>query len=191
MMLQQFIRIGVNMTGDYTVSERALADRLIRENYDDLVTIARARRRRGRLNDTMCTIDLLHESFIRLNGKGQWESREHFINAVALAMRNVIIDHARKKQSLKRGNGAIKISVEEAEGLFPEFRETPEQLVGISNLMEKLSLENPRWMRIVDARYFSGLTENETANALKMSGRTVRRDWQQARAWLANELLVA
>jgi len=178
------------LTGDYTAEEKKLADQLIRENYADLVTIARARRRRGGLNDTMCTIDLLHESFMRLNGKSVWESKDHFVNAVALAMRHVIVDHARKKQAQKRGKNPVKIPLEDAVGLFPEFNETPEQLVTISNLMEKMSLKNPRWMRIVDARYFSGLTEFETAKILKMSTRTVRRDWKEARDWLSENLEV-
>ena len=161
--------MGVELTGDYTADEKKLADQLMRENYDDLVTIARARRRRGGLNDTMQTIDLLHESFMRLNGKSIWESKDHFINAVALAMRHVIVDHARKKQAQKRGENPVKIALQDAEGLFPEFNETPEQLVGISNLMEKMSAKNPRWMRIVDARYFSGLTEFETAPSCTLS----------------------
>ena len=73
---------------------------------------------------------------------------------------------------------------------MPEFTETPEQVVGISQLLEQLASSNPRWMRVVDARYFSGMTEKETAEILGMSERTVRRDWREARDWMATRLQI-
>jgi len=167
---------------DYSASERDFADQLYKVYYQDLVKIARSRRRRGAGNSTLGTIDILHESYLKLKGQAGWVSREHFINAVSLAMRHVIIDYARNKQASKRGNGQVNIPYDDA--LMPEFWETPEQLVQISHLLEKLKNENPKWMRIVDARYFSGFTENETAEILNMSSRSVRREWKLVRQWL-------
>lgn len=157
----------------YKDNELGLAAELFQSNYDDLVIIARARRRRSNRNQTLATIDILHESFIRLNKNTAWESREHFINAAALAIRNVIIDYARKKKAAKRDFG--KRTDMNAE-LMPEFWESSEQIIQISDLMDKLKIQNSRWMRIVDARYFCGFTEDETADILKLGATTIGRD---------------
>ena len=104
-------------------------------------------------------------------------------------MRCVIVDHARRKHAAKRGGTALSIDADES--LLPEFAETPEQVVAIAELMDRLAAENERWMLVVDARYFSGMTEAETALTLGISERTARRDWQEARSWLALALGVA
>ena len=175
---------------DYSSDERAVADQLITEHYDVLTRIARAKRRRMKVNDTMCTTDILHETYFKIGDRANWSSSDHFIRCASLAMRCVIVDYARKKLTNKRGSGAVKVSLQDSEGLMPEFSETPEQIVGISRLLKKLGASNPRWMRVVDARYFSGMTEIETAEALGMNARTVRRDWRDARDWMASELEV-
>ena len=161
---------------------------MVSEHYELLVTIARAKRRRAGFGATMSTSDILHESYLKLDGSPGWRSSEHFIRAATLAMRHVIVDHARRKLSQKRGGGAVHLEIDEAEGLLPEFGETPEEIVAIAELLKKLEATNPRWMRIVDARYFSGMTETETADALGLSDRTVRRDWQEVRAWIAEQM---
>lgn len=176
---------------DYSVDEKSVADKLISEHYDLLTRVARSKRRRMNVNDTLSTTDILHETYFKMSDKSNWVSSEHFVRCAALAMRCVIVDYARKKLTNKRGSGAIKISLEDSEGLMPEFSETPEEIVGISRLLEKLGQSNPRWMRVVDARYFSGMTENETAEALGMNARTVRRDWHDARRWMAGQLQVS
>ena len=176
---------------DYSTDEKSVADKLISEHYDLLMRVARTKRRRMNVNDTLSTTDILHETYFKLSDKSNWVSSEHFVRCAALAMRCVIVDYARKKLTIKRGNGAVKISIEDSDALLPEFSETPEEIVGISRLLEKLSTKNPRWMRVVDARYFSGMTENETAEALGMSPRTVRRDWQAARDWMGQQLQVS
>ena len=176
---------------DYSATEKSTADKLIAEHYDLLTRVARSKRRRMNVNDTLCTSEILHEAYFKLNNKSHWVSSEHFVRCATLAMRCVIVDHARKKLTNKRGSGAEKISLEESEGVMPEFAETPEEIVGISRLLEKLGTTNPRWMRVVDARYFSGMTEAETAEALEMNARTVRRDWHDAREWMAVQLQVS
>ncbi|MEL7188060.1 MAG: ECF-type sigma factor [Pseudomonadota bacterium] len=174
----------------YNDNDRALAERIIAENYDTLIDIARAKRRRADLGDTLQTSDLLHECWLKLDGKRQWNSEEHFIRAAVLAMRHVIIDHLRRRKADKRGGGSKAETLDE-ERAFPEFSETPEQLLQIGQMMEKLEASNPRWMRIVDARYFAGMTEDEAAGALNISARTVRREWRNAREWIGEQLGVA
>ena len=178
------------LTG-YASNERDVAEGLFREGYQVLLTLARSRRRGARFSDTMQTSDVLHESFLKLSGKHVWQSQEHFMRTASLAMRQVIVDHARARLTDKRGGGQPTASLEEAEQFNAEFSETPEQIIAIADLLERLEQENPRWMRIVDARYFAGMTEDETAEALGLSPRTVRRDWRAARDWLANALGIA
>ena len=170
----------------YSATERAMAERLITDNYAELVQLARQKRRRAGGQSTLATIDLLHEGLLKLDTDRDWHSREHFFRSANLAMRCVIVDHARRKQSAKRGGDAVRVDVDEA--LLPEFAETPEQVVAIAELMDRLAAANERWMLVVDARYFSGMTETETAIALGISERTARRDWQDARQWLADQL---
>lgn len=177
--------------GNYSDLEQELAHELFDRHYDDLLIIARARRRRNTNSDTFETIDILHESFMKMNKAQKWSSSKHFINAVALAIRHVIIDHARRKQTVKRGDEVSLIPIESDDALLPEFWETPEQIIEISDLMGKLKQENPRWMRVVDARYFCGFTEGEAAVILGVSNRTVRRDWSLARNWLATTMELA
>ena len=176
---------------DYSAEEKSTADKLITEHYGLLTRVARSKRRRMRVNDTFSTSEILHETYFKMNEKSHWVSSEHFIRCATLAMRCVIVDHARKKLTNKRGRGAKKVSLDKGEELMLEYSETPEEIIGISYLLEKLASKNPRWMRIVDARYFSGMTEVETCDALGMSARTVRRDWLAARSWMAEQLQVA
>ncbi|MEL7309921.1 MAG: ECF-type sigma factor [Pseudomonadota bacterium] len=172
---------------DYTRSDRELADKLFRENYDALLNIARARRRRAQL-DTMNTVDLLHESYLKLGRQSGYESTQHFQRTASLAMRHVIVDHARRRISEKRGGAQRDVPLDAVEDMLPGFSETPEQIVLISELMGRLGQYRERWMHIVDARYFAGMTEEETAYLYGISVRTVRREWAEARKWLAEML---
>jgi len=176
---------------NYTQDEQRIADQLITEHYDMLTRIARAKRRRMNVNDTFATTEILHETYFKMSDKASWTSSEHFIRCAALAMRCVIVDHARKKLTAKRGSGAKHVSIDDHGATLPEYSETPEEIIGISDLLQKLAKLNPRWMRIVDARYFSGMTEGETAEALGLSARTVRRDWRDARDWMAGKMAIS
>lgn len=175
----------------YGRAERDRAEALIAEHYATLIGIARAKRRRNGLSDTLSTVDLLHEAYVRIGGKALFDDGAHFIRAVNLAMRHVIIDHARRKLAEKRGGGAGAVTLDDRSPLLPEFSETPEELVGIAQLLRALEVCNPRWLKVVDARYFGGMTEDETASVLGVSTRTVRRDWTEARQWLAERMGLA
>jgi RNA polymerase sigma factor (TIGR02999 family) len=175
----------------YALDERERAEALIAEHYETLVGIARAKRRRSGLSDTVSTVDLLHEAYVRIGGQTLFDDGAHFIRAVNLAMRHVIIDHARRKLADKRGGGERDVTLDERSPVLPEFSETPEELVGIAQLLRALEACNPRWLKVVDARYFGGMTEDETANVLGVSTRTIRRDWTEARQWLAEKMGLA
>lgn len=164
-----------------------MATGLLTQAYEPLLNIARNRRRRVGFNATMMTEDILHDCFLKLSGKTIWQSQEQFMRTACLAIRQVIVDHARKKFTIKRGNGNNNLTYNDNEPVLPEYNETPEQILAINVLLEQLEEKKPRLSKVVDARYFAGLTEAETAIALGVSERTVRRDWQTAKAWLADK----
>ncbi|MFN7055645.1 ECF-type sigma factor [Hyphomonas sp.] len=172
----------------YALIDQRLADLYFAECYEALLQIARQRRRRSRMHDTFGTVDILHETYLRMTGKPAWQSRQHFLSTAALAMRQVIIDHARRKAAAKRSSGLPDLSLDNDQRVFPEFNETPEQIVVIGDILEQLGEANPRWLRILDCRYFAGMTEAETAETLGVSERTVRRDWVMVRGWLADRM---
>ena len=171
----------------YDQSEETAAKELFHLHYERLIAIARERRRRGGASETLRTADLLHEAFLRMDTDRSYADVQHFLRSAALAMRHVVIDYARKRLTARRGSGQRPLPIQDNEDLA-EFSETPEQIVAISDLLSSLEAENPRWLRIVDARYFAGMTEVETAELLGVTDRTVRRDWTAAREWLAERL---
>ena len=175
----------------YSETDRLIAERLFSENYEMLISLARKGRRRAGFSQTLQTADVLHEAFLRLVGSDGWRSQDHFFGVVVLATRQVIVDHARRRMAAKRGGGAATASLDELEPLCDEFAESPAEIVEIADLLGQLEQTNPRWMRIVDARYFAGLTEAETAAVFGLSERTVRREWRAARDWLAAKMGVA
>ncbi|HFB55587.1 MAG TPA: sigma-70 family RNA polymerase sigma factor, partial [Hellea balneolensis] len=162
--------------------------RLIELHYETLKTIARAKRRRAGVGQTMLTTDVLHESWLKLKSKGGWADEAHFMRTAALAMRHVLVDYARAKLSQKRGEKARHDCYDDLADCLPEFKETPEQIIIISDMLGKLKAMNPRYVKIVDLRYFGGFTESETAEILGVTDRTVRRDWKITKAWLAAEM---
>ena len=169
----------------YTEGEEACARALFVENYEVLLGIARQRRRRHGLSDTLQTTALVHEAFLKLDSNRVYADGDHFIAASALAIRHVIVDYVRGKLTARRGQGQANIAIDDD---LPEFSENPEEIAQIADLLDRLGEENPRWLRIVDARYFAGMTEDETAEMMGLSTRTVRRDWKEARGWIRTKL---
>lgn len=167
----------------YASSDLLMADELVRLHQDTLIEMARSRRRRAGATDTLMTMDLWHEAYLKLQASEGFRSIPHFLAVASIAMRQVIVDNARRKLADKRRVPG--------ESVLPEFSESPEQVVAIAQLLERMGALRPRWLRIVDARYFGGLTEEETAALLGLSERTVRRDWVEVRAWLAKEMGLA
>ena len=132
---------------------------------------------------TLQTTALLNEAYLRLvdNPKRDWHNRTHFIAAASQLMRRIMVDRARERRALKRGGDAMKVSLDEA-ALVSEQR--AEELLALDEALEKLAAQDPRKSQIVELRYFGGLTTEETAAFLKISHRTVRREWRMAKVWL-------
>ncbi len=161
---------------------QALAPMLL----DDLRQRARRERRRVGAGETMRTTALVHEAFLRLHRSGQWADELHFLRSAALAMRQALVDHARRRLSEKRGSGRVE-SLEDHPGVEP-FLVSDEQLVEVDEALRELAALNPRLAQVVECRFFGGFSEPETARILGITDRTVRRDWVKARAWLFTRL---
>lgn len=160
--------------------------------YDELKTLAHIQRRqRGAV--TLNTTAIVHETFIKLAGRERLDvhDRNHFLAVAARAMRQVLIDHARHRLTAKRGAGAVAISFEQIEGALgtSDPGETPaEALVALDESITRLASHSERQGRVVECRFFAGLSIEETARALGTSPATVKRDWAMAQAWLYHDL---
>ena len=162
---------------------------LVEALYADLKRLARAQRGRLNAGETMQTTAIVHEAYLKLARGGHWQSREHFMNAAAQAMRQVLVDYARQRLAAKCGSGVAPLELDEEIAILKG--ETPEQVLALNDAMEKLGALNPRLVQIVECRYFAGYTEEETARTLGITDRTVRRDWVKAKAWLFREIKAA
>jgi RNA polymerase sigma factor (TIGR02999 family) len=171
----------------YREGDRDAFERLVPIVYDDLRRIARAHLRRNRAGHTLNTTVLVHEAYLRLvdQTRAQWEDRQHFLSVCARAMRQIIISNARKHAAAKRGGGERRVTLDEGR---IAGNEDAEWLLSLDRALERLAARNERLARVVECRYFAGLSERETADALQTSLRTVQRDWMRARAWLREDL---
>lgn len=160
-------------------------DALFARVYGELRRLAR-RVRQGRAGETLRTTALVHEAYLKLipSAEQRWESRAHFFAVAARAMRQVLVDAARRRQALKRGGGAMLVSLEEG----VPAPERGEELLALDDALLQLGARNQRWVRIVEHRFFAGMTAEETAAVMELSLRTVEREWRAARAWLIEEL---
>jgi RNA polymerase sigma-70 factor, ECF subfamily len=166
---------------------RNAESRLMPLVYAELRRLAAHYMRGERSGHTLQATALVHEAYLRLVGikDVDWQNRAHFFGVAASLMRRILVDHARAKQAKKRGGTDQKVSLDEA--VLVE-REAPEQLLALDEALERLAKRDARQARIVDLRYFAGLSEEEAAEVLGISVRTVKRDWNVARAWLYQQL---
>jgi RNA polymerase sigma factor (TIGR02999 family) len=140
-----------------------------------------------RAGHTLQTTAVLNEAYLRLvdNTKPLWQNRNHFVAVAAQSMRQIMVDHAREHRSLKRGGGALKVTFDEA-ALVSDARS--EELLALDEALERLSQQDSTKSKIVELRYFGGLTVPQTADVLKLAPRTVEREWTLAKAWLYRAL---
>jgi RNA polymerase sigma factor (TIGR02999 family) len=170
-------------TGDPSAAEQLLP--LV---YDELRKLAAARMAQEAAGHTLQPTALVHEAYVRLVDGGrtrQWDSRGHFFAAAAEAMRRILVDSARRRQSGKRGGDRSREPLDESEILAPE---TPDDLLALDDALSRLKAVDPRAAELVTLRYFAGLTLREAAEALGVSPRTADDIWAYARAWLFREL---
>jgi RNA polymerase sigma factor (TIGR02999 family) len=155
--------------------------------YQDLRRIARGQRRRAGGGDTLNTTALVHEAYARLveHTGAPLADRGHLLAVAAVAMRQLLVDHARRRSRDKRGGGAVHASLDEMD---ERIGHDAQHILALDLALDRLAAREPRQARIVECRYFAGLTEQETADALGLSLRTVQREWLKARAWLRVEL---
>lgn len=160
---------------------------LIEVVYRELRDLASNLLRSERNNHTLSATAVVHEAYLRLSAipDAKWDGRRQFFCAAATAMRRLLVDHGRKRRAKKRGGGEVRsvalenIAVRDGESV---------DVVALDDALERLAIESPRSARVVDLRYFGGLTVDETAEVLETSPRTVKNDWRAARLWLFREL---
>jgi RNA polymerase sigma-70 factor (ECF subfamily) len=155
--------------------------------YDELRRLAQAQLRQEPDGHTLSPTALVHEAYMRLIDytRVEWANRAHFMAVASTAMRRILVDHARGHRSLKRGSGRRPISIDDVE-LGTEER--AELLVAIDEALGRLKRVEPRQAQVVECRFFGGMTEEETAEALGIGLRTVKRDWARAKTWLHREI---
>ncbi len=171
----------------WSQGDRAALDELMPLVYDELRRIAHRYLAQRTPGHTLQTTDVLHEAYLRLAGQAEvhWENRAHFFGVAAQAMRNILVDHARTQLRAKRGGGAQRISLDEVLTLGTEQHA---DIIALDDALLDLAKLDERKSRVVELRFFGGLTEPEIAALLQISPRTVNSDWRMARAWLLRQL---
>jgi RNA polymerase sigma factor (TIGR02999 family) len=169
------------------LGEREAFDRVLQIVYAELQRIAR-RQLRGRPSDTLDTNALVHEAYLKLAGSEprSFADRAHFLAVAGVAMRQVLIDHARQHLARKRGGAWRRVTLDDSQ--FALVDDQAEHLLALDDALTRLATLSPRLAQVVECRFFGGLSEEETASALGVTSRTVRRDWTKARALLRDSL---
>ena len=172
---------------DWSDGDREALDKLIPIVYEELRRQAVRYLQRERPGHTLQTTALIHEAYLRLIDQKdvRWQNRAHFFGIAAQLMRRILVDHARSRQAAKRGGSDIKLPLEEGM-IVAEGKDV--NLVALDEALERLAAIDPQQSRVVELRFFSGLSVEETAAVLGVSTRTVKRDWNVAKAWLRREI---
>jgi RNA polymerase sigma factor (TIGR02999 family) len=166
--------------------ESASTDVLFPAVYDELKRIARRQRHAGGAPPTVCTTELVHEAFLRLARRGDpWDDRAHFFGAASRAMRQVLVDFARRRRAAKRGGEWSRVSLSDGDGALDVELD---EVLAIDAALEQLEAVDRRLRQVVELRFFAGVPEQELAQILGVSARTVERDWIKARLFLVREL---
>ncbi len=172
---------------EWSNGDKAALDKLMPLIYDELRRLAHHYMSRERPGHTLQTTALVDEAYVRLVNRQRvhWQNRAHFFAIAAHLMRSILVDHARSHAYAKRGGGAHKIPLDEAMVIS---QERAAEVVALDDALEQLTRIDPRQSRIVEMRFFAGLTIEETAEVLSLSPATIKREWSTAKAWLYHEL---
>ncbi|MDX1647324.1 MAG: ECF-type sigma factor [Longimicrobiales bacterium] len=162
-------------------------DRLVELVYDDLRAIAHRHLMMGPRDAVLDTTVLVHEAYLKLSGSedGDWPGRAQFFAFCSTVMRRLLIDFARKRQSLKRGGARVRVTLDDAAAVVEE---EVLEVLAVNEALEKLESRSPRMARVVECRFFGGMSVAQTAEALGTSVRTVEREWTRARVYLRRAL---
>jgi RNA polymerase sigma factor (TIGR02999 family) len=168
-------------------SDAARAESLFPLLYNELRRIAHRQLGLERPGHTLCTTALVHEAYMKLadQTRAQFSSRAHFLAVAAQAMRRILVEYARKVRADKRGGKWQRLDLDQVD--IP-VEDRAEALVALDGALERLATLSPRLSQVVECRFFGGMTEEETATALGVTDRTVRRDWIKAKGWLINDV---
>ena len=175
------------LLGEWSGGDEGALEKLIPLVQPELHRLAHYYMSRERAGHTLQTTALLDEAYLQLTAKTEprWQNRTHFMAVAAQLMRRIMVDHARARHALKRGAGAVRVTLDET-ALVTEER--AEELLALDEALEKLAEFDRRRCEIVEMRYFGGLTVEEIADVLKVHPNTVMRNWRTAKAWLYAEL---
>jgi len=168
--------------------DRRVWDQLVPRIYDELHRIADSAMKHERRDHTLQPTALVHEAFVRLAGtdRSAWNNRAHFYGAAATAMRRILIEHARRRDALKRGGGeGERVALDD---LTASFDESGTDLLALDEALTRLAEFDPQQARVVELRFFGGMTVEQVAETMGVSPSTVERGWRVARAWLMAEL---
>lgn len=180
-----------HLLASWSGGDDAASDKLFPLIYDVLRKQARSFLRRERGEHTLQTTALVHEAYLKLIDQNEvrWQNRAHFFAIAAQAMRRILLDYARQNLAEKRGGAAQKISLDDTESAPQNISHSPDaNLIALDEALRELDKIDKQQSRIVELRYFGGLTVEETAEVLNISPRTVAREWAMARAWLYRNL---
>jgi RNA polymerase sigma factor (TIGR02999 family) len=171
----------------WSAGDPAALDRLSGEVYDELRRMARRHMKAERRDNTLQTTALVHEVYLRMVDvtRVEWQQRAQFFAIAAQMMRRILVDAARARASHKRGGGGVRVNFDETAVVSPEPDNT---VLALDDALAAFAEVAPRQAKVVELRYFGGLQEEEIVEVMRISPRTVRRDWNFARAWLAREL---
>ena len=175
------------LLAEWRNGDQEALDRLMPLVYEELRRIARRYMRGERADHTLQSSALVNEAYLRLadHKNIDWQNRAHFFGVAAQAMRRVLVDHARSRKGLKRGGDALKVALDDAVDVAEK---QAVELVALDDALRALAAFDERKSRVVELRYFGGLTAEEAAEVLGVSLATVEREWRTARAWLLLEL---
>jgi RNA polymerase sigma factor (TIGR02999 family) len=163
-------------------------EELLERCYRELHAIARRQAIREHKHNTLQATALLHEAYLRLFGNAQskWQNRAHFFAIAARQMRQIMVDYSRNRSAEKRGGDVVQFSLDDGDGARDfDF----DQLLTVHHALEQLESVDPRLVRVVECKYFAGMTDEEIAEGLGISFAQVRRDWSFARSWLKSKLV--
>lgn len=164
----------------YAGGDRGAFDQAVALIYPELRRVAQGQRRGRRPSATLDTTAIVHETYLKLIGasRAAIKNRGHFLAVAATAMRQVAVDYARSKHAAKRGGDHLQVELDDR--AVTELRKMDE-IIAVNKVLERMAREDPRLVRVVECRYFAGMTETETASTLDLSIRTVQRAWQTAK----------
>ncbi len=172
---------------DWRNGDESALNQLMPLVQDELHRLAKRYMSHERPNHTLQATALVNEAYLRLAGQApvEWQNRAHFFGIAAQVMRHLLVDHARARQFAKRGGGAQQVTLDDAVAVLPE---ASVEIIGLHTALGKLAQLDERKARIVELRYFGGLSAGETAEVLGLSEITIKREWLKAKAWLFQEM---